>query len=85
MKKVREDILGKVAVDLLSIPPLIFRVIRRKLILNTLAEMELDIKPLHFEVLRVLTLEGTLHPAEIGERLQVAKAQMTVMMMEGWI
>jgi DNA-binding MarR family transcriptional regulator len=27
--------------------------------------------------LRVLTLEGTLHPAEIGERLQIAKAQMT--------
>jgi DNA-binding MarR family transcriptional regulator len=73
----RSDILGKVAVDLLSIPPLIFRIIRRKLVMTTLADIDVDIKMLHFEIMRVLKEEGTLHVAEIGERLQIAKAQMT--------
>jgi DNA-binding MarR family transcriptional regulator len=73
----RSDILGKVAVDLLSISPLIFRGIRRKLIKTTLADMHVDITPLHFEIIRLLEEEGTLHVAEIGERLQIAKAQMT--------
>jgi len=73
----RSDILGKVAVDLLSIPPLIFRIIRRKLMTATLADTDVDIKLLHFEIMRVLKEEGTLHVAEIGERLRIAKAQMT--------
>jgi len=73
----RSDILGKVAVDLLSIPPLIFRLIRRKLMMATLADTDVDIGLLHFEIMRVLKEEGTLHPAKIGERLLIAKAQMT--------
>jgi DNA-binding MarR family transcriptional regulator len=39
-----------------------------------------DITPLHFEILRLLEKEGKLHVAEIGEKLQVAKAQMTHLM-----
>jgi DNA-binding MarR family transcriptional regulator len=73
----RSDTLGRVAVDLLSIPPLIFRGIRRTLIKTTLAEINVDITPLHFEVIRLLEEEGTRHVAEIGRRLQIAKAQMT--------
>ncbi len=73
----RSDILGKVAVDLLSIPPLIFRMIRRKLVNATLADIDVDIKFPHFEIMIVLKEEGTLHPAEIGEKLLIAKAQMT--------
>jgi DNA-binding MarR family transcriptional regulator len=73
----RNEILRRVAVDLLSIPPLTFRGIRRKLIKTTLAEIHVDITPLHFEIIRLLEEEGTLHVAEIGERLQIAKAQMT--------
>ena len=73
----QNDISGKVAVDLLSIPPLIFRIIRRKLILTTLADINVDIKFPHFEIMTVLKEEGTLHVAEIGEKLQIAKAQMT--------
>ncbi len=73
----RSDILGKVAEDLLSIPPLIGRKIRRKLIRTALANIDLDITPLHFEVIRLLEEEGALHVAEIGVRLQIAKAQMT--------
>jgi len=73
----RSEILGKVAVDLLSIPPLIFRIIRKKLINATLADIDVDIKFPHFEIMRVLQEEGTLHVAEIGEKLLIAKAQMT--------
>jgi DNA-binding MarR family transcriptional regulator len=73
----RSNILKRVAEDLLSIPPLTFRAIRRKLIKTTLADIDVDITPLHFEVIRLLEKEGTLHVAEIGGRLQIAKAQMT--------
>jgi DNA-binding MarR family transcriptional regulator len=73
----RSDSLGKVAVDLLSIPPLIFRIIRRKLVMTTMADIDIDIKLLHFEIMTVLKEEGTLHVAEIGEKLRIAKAQMT--------
>ena len=74
---VREDILEKVAIDLLSIPPLIFREIRRKLVKATLASTHVYISPLHFEIMSLLRETGTLHVAEIGEKLHLAKAQMT--------
>lgn len=74
---VREDILAKIAVDLLSIPPLIFREIRRKLIKTTIAGIDADITPLHMEIMRLLEKEGKLHAAEIGDRLLIARAQMT--------
>jgi len=74
---VREDILEKVATDLLSITPLIFREIRRKLIKTTLADIDAGITPHHFEIIRLLEKEGKLHVAEIGDRLQIARAQMT--------
>ncbi len=71
------DILGRVAVDLLSVPPLIFRFLRRKLIRTTLADIDTDIRLPHFEIMTVLKKEGTRHVAEIGDSLQIAKAQMT--------
>ncbi len=71
------EILERVAADLLSLPPLIFRLIRRKLVMTTLADTDVDIKLLHFEIMKVLKEEGTLHPAKIGDRLLIAKAQMT--------
>jgi len=73
----RGEILGRVATDLLSVPPLIFRLIRRKLVMTSLADTDVDIKLLHFEIMRLLKEEKTLHPAVIGERLVIAKAQMT--------
>jgi DNA-binding MarR family transcriptional regulator len=73
----RDETLEKVAADLLSVPPLIFRLIRRKLVMTTLADTDVDIKLLHFEIMKVLQEEGTLHPARIGEMLLIAKAQMT--------
>jgi DNA-binding MarR family transcriptional regulator len=73
----RSDILKRASVDLISISPLAFRGIRRKLIKSILADMNVHITPLHYEIVRLLEEEGTLHIAEIGRKLQIAKAQMT--------
>ena len=73
----QKGILERVAIDLLSIPPLLFREIRRKLIKAALANIDVDITPLHFEIMSLLKETGTLHVAEIGDRLYIAKAQMT--------
>jgi DNA-binding MarR family transcriptional regulator len=73
----REEHLGKVSVDLLSLPPLINRLIRRKLIMTTILDDDVDLKLPHFEIMRVLADEGTMHPAKIGDKLLIAKAQMT--------
>jgi DNA-binding MarR family transcriptional regulator len=72
-----DEILSGVAADLLSLPPLVFRIIRKKIIKTTLADLDVDIKFTHYEVLRLLDQEGTLHIARIGEQLALAKAQMT--------
>jgi DNA-binding MarR family transcriptional regulator len=73
----QNDIQRRVALDLLSVPPLVFRMVRRRLVSTTFADTDLDIKLLHFEIMWVLKDQGTLHPAKIGEKLLVAKAQMT--------
>jgi len=73
----RKEIMSRVSLDLLSIPPLIFRLIRRKLVTDTLVESDPNFKLLHFEILKVLKDGGTMHVAKIGEKLVIAKAQMT--------
>ena len=76
-RETREDIVRRTADGLLSVPPLIFRGVRRKLLKTALDNMNIDVSPLHFEIMRLLKEDGTLHITEIGERLQVARAQMT--------
>ena len=73
----RSDNLGKVSIDLLSVTPLVNRLIRRKLLFTTFVDADVDLKLLHFEIMHVLKDEGTMHPAKIGEKLLIAKAQMT--------
>jgi DNA-binding MarR family transcriptional regulator len=73
----RSEILESVTEDLLSIPPIIFREIRRKLLRTALINLDLDISPVHFGIMKQLQEAGTLHVAEIGERLQIARPQMT--------
>lgn len=73
----REEMIKRAADGLLSVPPLIFRGTRRKLLKTALENMNVDVSPLHFAILRLLKEKGTLHIAEIGERLMVARAQMT--------
>jgi DNA-binding MarR family transcriptional regulator len=73
-----KDIPNRMVDDLLSVPPLIFRGIRRKMLKKALVGGEADISPLHFEILLQLRKEkGALKITEIGERLLVARAQMT--------
>ena len=71
------NILERVTEDLLSIPPVIFRIVRNKLVRTTLTDIGPDITPLHFEIIRLLMEEGIMHVAEIGQRLEIARAQMT--------
>ncbi len=73
----RNGMQRRIALDLLSVPPLVFRMVRRKVAMTTLADSYVDIKLLHFEIMRVLKDEGTMHTAKIGEKLLIAKAQMT--------
>lgn len=73
----RRKILDSVTEDLLSIPPIIFREIRRKLLRTALVNMDMDILPVHIGIMKQLDEAGTLHVAEIGERLQIARPQMT--------
>ena len=75
--EIRRDIVSRTADGLLSVPPLIFRGVRRKLLKTALDNMNIDVSPLHFEIMRLLKEDGTLHITEIGERLQLARAQMT--------
>lgn len=75
----RKDILEQAAIDLLSVPPLVFRQIRRKLIRSTLAGLDAGITLHHVEIIRLLEKEGDLHVAEIGDKLQIARAQMTAL------
>jgi MarR family transcriptional regulator, organic hydroperoxide resistance regulator len=73
----RNEILGRVNADLLSVPPLVSRLIRKKLVMITPGDPEMELKIPHFEIMRILKEEGTLHPAEIGQKLFIPKAQMT--------
>jgi len=73
----RGENVRKVVLDLLSTPSLINRIIRRKLLSATLAESEAELRFLHFDIMRILKDEGTMHPSKIGEKLIIAKAQMT--------
>jgi DNA-binding MarR family transcriptional regulator len=72
-----KDILDSVAYDLFSTLPLIHRSISKKLIKTVVTSFKEDIAPPHFQIMKLLEEAGTLHVAEIGERLQIARPQMT--------
>ena len=72
-----DSILERVTEDLLSIPPVIFRIVRNKFVRAALTDIGADITPHHFEIIRLLMEGGTMHVAEIGQRLEIARAQMT--------
>jgi DNA-binding MarR family transcriptional regulator len=73
----QSEILDRISADLFSVPPLIFRGIRKKLLKPAIVDIDLDISPLHFEIMLLLKDAGTLHAAGISERLNIARAQMT--------
>ena len=73
----KESIIDSVVSDLLSITPLIRRNIQRKIVRTAFAQIEADISLPHLEIIVTLKEEGTRHIAEIGEKLQIPKPQMT--------
>ena len=73
----RKELLVNVAEDLLSIPPLIFRTTRKNFTEVIIPNLDVNITPLQFEILFLLEKEKILCVSEIGERLDIAKAQMT--------
>ena len=73
----RNKILDSVTEDLLSIPPIIFKEVRRKLLRTALDNNDSDITPIYFGIMKQLDEDSTLHITEIGERLQIARSQMT--------
>ena len=73
----KPDVLDSVISDLLSITPLIRRNIQRKLVRTAFAGIEEHITLPHLEIMLTLKEEATRHIAEIGERLQIPKPQMT--------
>ncbi len=73
----KRSVLDSVVKDLLSITPLIRRSIQRKVVRTAFAQIEEDITLPHLEIMKILQEEGTRHIAEIGERLQIPKPQMT--------
>jgi DNA-binding MarR family transcriptional regulator len=72
-----DDLLIALSEDLISLPPLIFRLVRKKVTDTLIPDTELNITPLQIEILILLEKEKTLHISEIGNRLHIAKAQMT--------
>jgi DNA-binding MarR family transcriptional regulator len=73
----QSEMLDRISADLFSVPPLIFRGIRKKLLKPAIVDIDLDISPLHFEIMLLLKDAGTLHASGISERLNIARAQMT--------
>jgi DNA-binding MarR family transcriptional regulator len=73
----KKSALDGIVADLLSITPLVRRSIQRKLVRTAFAQIEEDISLPHLEIMKALQEEGTRHIAEIGERLQIPKPQMT--------
>lgn len=73
----KSEMLDSIVGDLFTIPPLIGRSIRRKLLKTAMAHIREDITPPHFEIIKTLEEAGTLHVTEIGERLQIPRPQMT--------
>jgi len=71
------ETLDNVVTGLLSITPLIRRNIQRKVMRTAFAQIEEDITLPHLEVMIALKEGGTRHIAEIGQRLQIPKPQMT--------
>lgn len=74
---VQKDLVNKVGADLFSIPALSSRIVRSKFTRVTLANIEVSLTPLHFEIMMLLAEEGSLPVFEIGKRLVLAKAHMT--------
>ena len=72
----RNNVSEVVVEDMLYIPSLVHRIIRRKMT-RARAKTREEISPLLFITMKTLEEAGTLHICEIGEKLQIPRPQMT--------
>ena len=73
----QQEFIKNIITDLFSIPAFSHRIVRSKFTKAALENIEVCLTPLHFEIMVLLTEEGALPVAKIGERLVLAKAHMT--------
>ena len=73
----QQEFIKNVVTDLFQIPAYTHRIVRSKFTKIALENIEVSLTPLHFEIMMLLTEEGALPVAKIGERLVLAKAHMT--------
>jgi len=71
------ELVDIVTEELLVMQPLIFRSVRRKLQKAVLADFYVDITPMNLEIMKLLERKESLSISEIGDQLQIARAQMT--------
>ena len=69
----KKDIIGTITDDFLFINEIIFRRLRKNVVRFSLK----NITPLHHEIMRTIDRLGKLQPAEISDRLQISRPQMT--------
>jgi DNA-binding MarR family transcriptional regulator len=72
-----KQILKSTVADLLSLPPVLHRTFRQKIMFKTFGDISEKITSIHNEVIRLLEEEGSLSIGVIGDQLMIAKAQMT--------
>ena len=75
----RQKILNCITEDLLTVPPLLFRSMRSKMLKDALATSKLNLTPLLLEIMKLLDEQGTLQVTEIGHKLHIARPQITRM------
>jgi DNA-binding MarR family transcriptional regulator len=74
----KKDVLEKATTNFLSIPPIIHRTLRQKIIKRASGDVfEKLITSIHSEIIWLLDEEGPLSIGEISDKLMIAKAQMT--------
>jgi len=74
----KKDVLERATTNFLSIPPIIHRTLRQKVINRASGDVfEKLITSIHSEIIWLLEEEGPLSIGEISEKLMIAKAQMT--------
>ena len=73
-----KQLLRSAVADLLSIPPVLHRTLRQKVMKTTSGDIYYEkITFIHGEIIRLLEEEGPMTIGEIGDQLMIAKAQMT--------
>ena len=69
----RREVVSNVVTDFFSIPAFSTRIIRSKITKIALADIDVSLTPLHFEIIEFLKEHGDLPVVEIGKRLYLSR------------